>query len=203
MPAIAARHDRALRSTAEPSWQSPGRARRAAGIAAKTVDHPDRHRAEHALHARTHMADRDRLDLVVPQEPGHPSVMGTLGSLVMQRSPADRELLPVGDHAVDHAGDRDTIGAAPARVDLALGGDRNTHPHVDSLLVATRTLAGRLRLCPDPHRTSTTARIGTLALLAEQRTRSAARSGWRGWCFAYRLTNRVSRRSYRTAPPYL
>src|SRR6266566_6089165 len=138
MPAIAARHDRALRSTAEPSWQSPGRARRAAGVPAETVDDPDRHRAEHPLHARTNMADSDRLDLVVPQEPCHPGVMGTLGPLVMQRSPADRKLLPVGDLAVDHAGHRDTIGSAPARVDLALSGDRHTHPHVDNLLVANR-----------------------------------------------------------------
>src|SRR5713101_8335765 len=86
MRAIAARHDRALRSTAEPSCQSPGRAR---------------------------MAHGDRVNLVVQQEPCHPGVMGTLGSLVMQRSPADRELLPAGDLDVDDAGDRDTIGAAP------------------------------------------------------------------------------------------
>jgi hypothetical protein len=82
------------------------------------------------------MAHRDRLDLVVPQEPCHPGVMGALGALVVQRSPPDRELLPAGDLAADHAGDHDPIGAAPAPVDLALCGDRHTHPHVDSLLVA-------------------------------------------------------------------
>lgn len=82
------------------------------------------------------MADRDRLDPVVPQEPCHPGVMGTLGSHVMQRSPADRELLPVGDLAVGHAGDRDTIGSSPARVNLALGGDRHAHSHRKCLLAA-------------------------------------------------------------------
>jgi hypothetical protein len=55
MRASVARYDRAL-----PSRARPGRARRAARIAAKAVDDLDRHRAEHALHARTHMADRDR-----------------------------------------------------------------------------------------------------------------------------------------------
>jgi hypothetical protein len=82
------------------------------------------------------MADGDRLDLVVPQEPCHPGVMGALGPLVVQCSPADRELLPAGDLAVDHAGDRDTIGLSPARVNLAAGGDRHAHPHLECLLVA-------------------------------------------------------------------
>jgi hypothetical protein len=62
--------------------------------------------------------------------------MGTLGSHVMQRSPADRELLPAGDLAVDHAGDRDTIGSSPARVNLALGGDRHAHSRVECPLVS-------------------------------------------------------------------
>src|ERR1019366_1095413 len=135
---------------AEPTWRSPGRACRAAGVPAKTVDDPNRHRAEHALHARTHMVDSDRLHLVVPEEPCHPGVMATLGPLVVQRSPGDGELLPLVDLAVGHVGDRDAVGPTPARVDLAIGGDRHTHPHVESLLARNRSLLGRLTALP-PH----------------------------------------------------
>jgi len=112
------------------------------------------------------MVDSDRLDLAVPQEPRHPGVMGALGALVVQRSPADRELLQVGDLAVDHVGDRNTIGSSPARVDLALGGDRHADPHLQCLLVAAGTSVGRLWCCPDLYRTNATACFRTLALPA-------------------------------------
>ena len=51
---------------------SPGRAGRAAGVAAQAGDDPDRHRGEHALHPRPHVVNADRLDPVIPQEPGYP-----------------------------------------------------------------------------------------------------------------------------------
>ena len=50
---------------------SPGRAGRAAGVAAQTGDDPDRHRTEHPLHAGPRMVNADRLDPVIPQEPRH------------------------------------------------------------------------------------------------------------------------------------
>jgi len=56
------------------------------GIAAHASDDPDGHRAEHALHTRSHMLGGDRLDLVVPQEPCDPGMMSALGALVMEGS---------------------------------------------------------------------------------------------------------------------
>src|ERR1019366_9874962 len=119
---------------------SPGCAGRAAGVPANPGDDLYRHSAEHALHTGTHVADGDRLHLVVPQEPCHPGVMGALGALVVQRSPGDSELLPVADLAVGHVGDRDAVSTSPPQVDLAVGGDRHTHLHVECLLAGTGVL---------------------------------------------------------------
>lgn len=85
--------------------QSPGRACRAAGVPAKTGDDPYRYRAEHALHAGTHMAGSDNVPgcpagTVPPGRDGLPRSPD-------QRSPGHSELLPVADLAVGHVGDRD------------------------------------------------------------------------------------------------
>lgn len=85
------------------------------------------------------MVNGDRLDAIVPQEPRHPDMMRALGALIVQRSPADSELLPTGDLPVGHIGDGDAIGSSPARVHLTIGGDRHTHPHPGRLLTATVT----------------------------------------------------------------
>src|ERR1019366_3090108 len=121
----------------EPSWSSC-RARCAVGVPAGTGDDPYRHRAEHALHAGTHMANSHRVYLVVPQEPCHTGVMGTFGPLVVQRSPGNGELLPVADLLAGHVGDRDPVGSSPARVDLAIICDWHAYPHVESLLAGAR-----------------------------------------------------------------
>ncbi len=70
------------------------------------------------------MVNADRLDPVIPQEPCHPGMMGTLGPLIVESPPGDRELLPVADLAAGHLGGRDPAGPPPARVNLAIGGDR-------------------------------------------------------------------------------
>src|ERR1035438_6556933 len=111
-----------------PGWSSC-RECRAVGVPAGTGDDPYRHRAEHALHAGTHMANSDRVYLVVPQEPCHTGVMGTFGPLVVQRSPGDGELLPVADLFAGHVGDRDPVRSSPARVDLAIICDWHAYPH--------------------------------------------------------------------------
>src|SRR5450631_2447994 len=121
----------------EPNWSSC-RARCAVGVPAGTGDDPYRHRAEHALHAGTHMANSHRVYLVVPQEPCHTGVMGTFGPLVVQRSPGNGELLPVADLLIGHVGDRDPVGSSPARVDLAIICDWHAYPHVESLLAGAR-----------------------------------------------------------------
>jgi hypothetical protein len=72
------------------------------------------------------MVNSDRLDLVVPQEPCYPGVVGTLSPLVMEHSPADSVLLPVAYLAAGHLGERDAFGSPPARVNLVIGGDRHT-----------------------------------------------------------------------------
>jgi hypothetical protein len=82
------------------------------------------------------MVHGDRLNLVVAQEPRHPGVMSALSSLVMQCSPAHWELLPAADLPPSHLGHRNTLGSAPPRVNLAIGGDRHAHPHVERLLAA-------------------------------------------------------------------
>jgi hypothetical protein len=41
-------------------------------------------------------------------------MMGSLGALIVERSPGDGELLPVADLAVGHLGDRDAGGSSPA-----------------------------------------------------------------------------------------
>ena len=100
---------------------------RLAGIAAHASDDPDGHRAEHALHTRSHMLGGDRLDLVVPQEPCDPGMMSALGALVMEGSPGNGELLPAADLAAGHIGDRYAISPAPARVNFTIGGNRHAH----------------------------------------------------------------------------
>src|SRR5690348_10341556 len=50
-------------------------------------------RVKHALHARADVMHGDRLDLVFAQEQRYPGMMRSLGSLAVQCSPADRELL--------------------------------------------------------------------------------------------------------------
>jgi hypothetical protein len=140
--------------------RSHGREGRPAGIAAPAGGDPDRHRGEHALHAGPHVMDSDRLDLVVPQEPCDPSVVGTLGPLVMQRSPADTELLPIADLAAGHLGDCHTVGSSPTWVNLAIGGDRHTHFHLKGLLAAMRQ-ALALAVPPDTDRTSYGSMPGT------------------------------------------
>ncbi len=57
------------------------------------------------------------------------------------------------DLIVGHGGEREGVSTSPPRVDLAIGGDRYTRPHVESLLLGTGVLAARLRRCPDPART--------------------------------------------------
>jgi hypothetical protein len=139
---MAAHHDAAAtRAQPRRRWRSPCRACRAAGVSAKASDESYRHRVEYALHAGSHVVDSDHLDLVVPQEPCHPGVMGSLGSLIVQRSPADGELLPVADLAVGHVGDRDAVGSSPSRVDLAISGDRHTHFQAETSL-PEREVAG-------------------------------------------------------------
>jgi hypothetical protein len=100
---------------------------RLAGIAAHASDDPDGHRAEHALHTRSHMLGGDRLDLVVPQEPCDPGMMSALGALVMEGSPGNGELLPAADLAADHISDRYAISPAPARVNFTIGSNRHAH----------------------------------------------------------------------------
>jgi len=100
---------------------------RLAGIAAHASDDPDGHRAEHALHTRSHMPGRR------PPGPGCPA--GTvrsghderLGALVMEGSPGNGELLPAADLAAGHIGDRYAISRAPARVNFTIGGNRHAH----------------------------------------------------------------------------
>src|SRR5512146_3081096 len=121
---------------------SPGRAGRAAGVAAQTGDDPDRHRTEHPLHAGPRMVNADRLDPVIPQEPCHPGMMSTFGPLIVKSPPADRELLPAADLAAGHLGDRDAIRPPPARVDLAIRGDRHAHLHLNRPPLRRRPLAG-------------------------------------------------------------
>ena len=111
------------------------------------------------------MADGDRLDLVVPQEPCHPGVMGALGPLVVQCSPADRELLPAGDLAVDDAATA-TRSACPQRGSTWPPAVIGTHTLISNASLSQRHLAGRPWCCPDLYRTNATACFGTLALPA-------------------------------------
>src|SRR5271165_5288872 len=121
----------ACSTTTDEAKASPSRAGRAVGVAAQTGHDPDRHRTEHALHTGPHMVNADRLNPVIPQEPCHPGMMSTLGPLIVESSPGDRELLPVADLAVGHLGDRDAVGSPPARVNLAIGSDRYAYLHLD------------------------------------------------------------------------
>ena len=73
------------------------------------------------------MLGRDRLDLVVPQEPCDPGMMSALGAPVMEDSPGNGELLPAADLAADHISDRYAISPAPARASFTIGG--NSHAH--------------------------------------------------------------------------
>src|ERR1022692_4210061 len=152
---------RSRRAGPEPSWSSC-RACRAVGAPAGTGDDPYRHRAEHALHAGTHMANSHRVYLVVPQEPCHTGVMGTFGPLVVQRSPGNGELLPVADLLVGHVGDRDPVGSSPARVDLAIICDWHAYPHVEKASSAEPGSSGRLWVPPFPIKPDATACSGPL-----------------------------------------
>jgi hypothetical protein len=101
-----------------------------AGIPAGATDEPYPHRAKHAFHPGAHVVCGDHPDLVLTQEPGYPGMVGTLGSLVVQRSPANSEFLPAANLPVGQIGDRDPVGPSPAWIDLAVLRDRhaNTHP---------------------------------------------------------------------------
>ncbi len=78
------------KGSAEPALTRPRGPR--CGRRAETGDDLDRHRTEHALHAGPHMVDGDRLGSVIPQEPCYPGMMGTLGPLIVERSPDGGEL---------------------------------------------------------------------------------------------------------------
>jgi hypothetical protein len=147
----------ACSTTTDEARASPSRAGRAAGVAAQTDDDPDRHRTEHALHAGPHMVNANRLDPVIPQEPCHPGMMSTLAPLIVESSPGDRELLPVADLAVGHLCDRNAVGSALARVNLAIGSERYAYLHLGRPPRRRWALARHCAVTPILIKTGTTA----------------------------------------------
>src|SRR5262249_28915222 len=107
---------------------------------------------KHSLHAGTQVFDGNCFDVVVAQELRHAGMMGAFGALVMQRVPADRELLPVVELATANNGDGDALRAAPARINGTVRCDGYTDLNNDQRATAgARTLHGATRaVAPTP-----------------------------------------------------
>jgi hypothetical protein len=74
------------------------------------------------------------LDMVVLEKTSHTSVMGTLGSRVVECAPPNVNLLPIPYATPCYLSDRHPVRATPARVDLAIGSYWNADNHSDHLL---------------------------------------------------------------------
>jgi hypothetical protein len=85
----------------------------------------DSHFAKHVLHRRPHVTSDDDLDRVRFEETGNTCVVSSLGSGIVEMTPADVELFPGIDCVSRHFRDRDTIGAAPTRIHKTILGNRD------------------------------------------------------------------------------